>query len=74
MLNTQLSRGYSTKQKLALLLNNFLPLLRQVLKFHNSQNIGKALALIILNPDLDGVAVGMIDLSIAGYSVRNFQK
>jgi light-dependent protochlorophyllide reductase len=55
MLDTQLARGYSTKQKLALLLNNFLPLLRQVLKFHNSQNMGKALALVILNPDLNGV-------------------
>jgi NAD(P)-dependent dehydrogenase (short-subunit alcohol dehydrogenase family) len=55
MLDTQLARGYSTKQKLALLLNNFLPLLRQVLKFHNSKNMGKALALVILNPDLDGV-------------------
>ena len=55
MLDTQLGRGYSTKQKIALLLNNFLPLLRQVLKFHNSKNMGKALALVILNPDLDGV-------------------
>jgi light-dependent protochlorophyllide reductase len=55
MLDTQLARGYSTKQKLALLLNNFLPLLRQVLKFHNSQNMGQALALVVLNPDLDGV-------------------
>ena len=55
MLDTQLARGYSTKQKLALLLNNFLPLLRQVLKFHNSKNMGKALALVILNPDLDGI-------------------
>jgi light-dependent protochlorophyllide reductase len=55
MLDTQLSRGYSTKQKLSLLLNNFLPLLRQVLKFHNSKNMGQALALVILNPDLDGV-------------------
>jgi NAD(P)-dependent dehydrogenase (short-subunit alcohol dehydrogenase family) len=55
MLDTQLGRGYSTKQKLVLLVNNFLPFLRQVLKFHNSQNMGKALALIILNPDLDGV-------------------
>ncbi len=55
MLDTQLARGYSTKQKLALLLNNFLPLLRQVIKFHSSQNMGQALALIILNPDLDGV-------------------
>jgi NAD(P)-dependent dehydrogenase (short-subunit alcohol dehydrogenase family) len=55
MLDTQLARGYSIKQKLALLLNNFLPLLRQVLKFHNSKNMGKALALMILNSDLDGV-------------------
>jgi NAD(P)-dependent dehydrogenase (short-subunit alcohol dehydrogenase family) len=55
MLDTQLARGYSTKQKLSLLLNNFLPLLRQVLKFHNSKNMGQALALTILNPDLDGV-------------------
>ena len=55
MLDTRLARGYSTKQKLALLLNNFLPLLRQVLKFHNSHNMGQALALVILNPDLDGV-------------------
>jgi light-dependent protochlorophyllide reductase len=55
MLDTQLARGYSTKQKLALLLSNFLPLLRQVLKFHNSKNMGQALALVILNPDLDGV-------------------
>jgi light-dependent protochlorophyllide reductase len=55
MLDTQLARGYSTKQKLSLLLTNFLPFLRQVLKFHNSKNMGKALALVILNPDLDGV-------------------
>jgi light-dependent protochlorophyllide reductase len=55
MLDTQLARDYSTNKKLALLLNNFLPLLRQVLKFHNSHNMGQALALTILNPDLDGV-------------------
>jgi light-dependent protochlorophyllide reductase len=55
MLDTQLGRDYSNKQKLALLLNNFLPLLRQILKLHNSKNMGKALALVILNPDLDGV-------------------
>ena len=55
MLDTQLARDYSTNQKLALLLNTILPLLRQVLKFHNSHNMGQALALVILNPDLEGV-------------------
>jgi hypothetical protein len=55
MLDTQLAHGYSTKQQLALLLNNFLPFLRQVLKFHNSRNMGEALALVISIPDLDGV-------------------
>jgi light-dependent protochlorophyllide reductase len=68
MLDTQLARGYSTKQKLALLLNNFLPLLRQVLKFHNSQNMGKALALTILNPDLDGVTGKYFDGFVRGNS------
>jgi hypothetical protein len=55
MLDTQLARDCSTHQKRSLLLNNFLPLLRQVLKFHNSHNMGQALALVILNPDLDDV-------------------
>jgi light-dependent protochlorophyllide reductase len=68
MLDTQLARGYSTTQKLALLLNNFLPLLRQVLKFHNSKNMGKALALVILNPDLDGVTGQYFDGSDRGNS------
>ncbi len=68
MLDTQLARGYSTKQKLSLLLNNFLPLLRQVLKFHNSKNMGKALALIILNPDLDGVTCEYFDRFVRGNS------
>lgn len=66
MLDTQLARGYSTKQKLALLLNNFLPLLRQVLKFHNSKNMGKALALTILNPDLDVVTGQYFDGFVRG--------
>jgi NAD(P)-dependent dehydrogenase (short-subunit alcohol dehydrogenase family) len=68
MLDTQLARGYSTKQKLALLLNNFLPLLRQILKFHNSKNMGKALALVILNPDLDGVTGQYFDGFVRGNS------
>jgi light-dependent protochlorophyllide reductase len=68
MLDTQLARGYSTKQKLALLVNNFLPLLRQVLKFHNSKNMGKALALVILNPDLDGVTGKYFDGFVRGNS------
>ncbi len=68
MLDTQLARGYTTKQKLALLLNNFLPLLRQVLKFHNSQNMGKALALVILNPDLNGVTGKYFDGFVRGNS------
>jgi NAD(P)-dependent dehydrogenase (short-subunit alcohol dehydrogenase family) len=68
MLDTQLARGYSTKQKLALLLTNFLPLLRQVLKFHNSKNMGKALALTILNPDLDGVTGKYFDGFVRGNS------
>jgi light-dependent protochlorophyllide reductase len=66
MLDTQLARGYSTKQKLSLLLNNFLPLLRQVLKFHNSKNMGKALALVILNPDLNGVTGKYFDGFVRG--------
>ncbi len=66
MLDTQLARGYSIKQKLSLLLNNFLPLLRQVLKFHNSKNMGKALALMILNPDLDGVTSQYFDGFVRG--------
>jgi NAD(P)-dependent dehydrogenase (short-subunit alcohol dehydrogenase family) len=66
MLDTQLARGYSTKQKLALLLNNFLPLLRQVLKFHNSKNMGKAMALTILNPDLDVVTGQYFDGFVRG--------
>jgi NAD(P)-dependent dehydrogenase (short-subunit alcohol dehydrogenase family) len=61
MLDTQLARSYSTKQKLALLLSNFLPLLRQVLKFHNSHNMGQALASVILRPDLDGVTSQYFD-------------
>ena len=68
MLDTQLARGYSTKQKLSLLLNNFLPLLRQVLKFHNSKNMGKALALVILIPDLDGVTGEYFDGFERGHS------
>jgi NAD(P)-dependent dehydrogenase (short-subunit alcohol dehydrogenase family) len=68
MLDTQLARGYSTKQKLSLLLNNFLPLLRQVLKFHNSKNMGKALALVILNPDLNGVTGKYFDGFVRGNS------
>jgi light-dependent protochlorophyllide reductase len=68
MLDTQLSRGYSTNQKLALLINNFLPFLRQVLKFHNSQNMGKALALVILNPDLKGVTGKYFDGFVRGNS------
>jgi NAD(P)-dependent dehydrogenase (short-subunit alcohol dehydrogenase family) len=68
MLDTQLARGYSPKQKLALLLNNFLPLLRQVLKFHNSKNMGQALALTILNPDLDGVTGQYFDGFVRGNS------
>jgi light-dependent protochlorophyllide reductase len=68
MLDTQLARGYSTKQKLALLLNNFLPLLRQVLKFHNSKNMGQALALVILNPDLNGVTGKYFDGFVRGNS------
>ncbi len=68
MLDTQLARGYNTKQKLALLLNNFLPLLRQVLKFHNSQNMGQALALVILNPDLNGVTGKYFDGFVRGNS------
>jgi light-dependent protochlorophyllide reductase len=66
MLDTQLARGYSAKQKLSLLLNNFLPLLRQVLKFHNSKNMGKALALMILNPDLDGITSQYFDGFVRG--------
>jgi NAD(P)-dependent dehydrogenase (short-subunit alcohol dehydrogenase family) len=68
MLDTQLARGYSAKQKLSLLLNNFLPLLRQVLKFHNSKNMGKALALMILNPDLDSVTGQYFDGFVLGNS------
>jgi NAD(P)-dependent dehydrogenase (short-subunit alcohol dehydrogenase family) len=68
MLDTQLARGYSTKQKLSLLLNNFLSLLRQILKFHNSKNMGKALALVILNPDLDGVTGQYFDGFVRGNS------
>jgi light-dependent protochlorophyllide reductase len=68
MLDTQLSRGYSIKQKLSLLLNIFLPLLRQVLKFHNSKNMGKALALMILNPDLNGVTGQYFDGFVRGNS------
>jgi NAD(P)-dependent dehydrogenase (short-subunit alcohol dehydrogenase family) len=68
MLDTQLSRGYSTNQKLSLLLNNFLPLLRQVLKFHNSKNMGKALALVVLNPDLNGVTGKYFDGFVRGNS------
>jgi light-dependent protochlorophyllide reductase len=68
MLDTQLARGYSTKQKLALLFNNFFPFLRQVLKFHNSKNMGKALALVILNPDLDGVTGKYFDGFVRGNS------
>lgn len=66
MLDTQLARGYSITQKLSLLLNNFLPLLRQVLKFHNSKNMGKALALTILNPDLNGVTGQYFDGFVRG--------
>jgi NAD(P)-dependent dehydrogenase (short-subunit alcohol dehydrogenase family) len=68
MLDTQLARGYSAKQKLALLFNNFLPLLRQVLKFHNSKNMGEALALMILNPDLDGITGKYFDGFVRGNS------
>jgi NAD(P)-dependent dehydrogenase (short-subunit alcohol dehydrogenase family) len=66
MLDTQLARSYSTRQKLSLLLNNFLPLLRQVLKFHNSKNMGQALALMILNPDLDSVTGQYFDGFVRG--------
>jgi light-dependent protochlorophyllide reductase len=55
MLDTQLGRDYSTKAKLALLFKNFWPFLRKILKFQNSQSVGKTLALLISNPDLDGV-------------------
>jgi NAD(P)-dependent dehydrogenase (short-subunit alcohol dehydrogenase family) len=68
MLDTQLARSYNIKQKLSLLLNNFLPLLHQVLKFHNSQNMGKALALVVLNPDLDGVTGQYFDGFVLGNS------
>jgi light-dependent protochlorophyllide reductase len=55
MLDTQLGRDYTAKAKLALLFKNFWPFLREILKFQNSQSVGQTLALLISNPDLDGV-------------------
>jgi NAD(P)-dependent dehydrogenase (short-subunit alcohol dehydrogenase family) len=55
MLDTQLARGSSPKEKLTLLLKNFWDILPQALRFRNSKNMGKALALLMSNPDLDSM-------------------
>lgn len=55
MLDTQLTRNYTIKEKLKLLLNSFWDLLPHILRFRNSKHMGKALAFLILNSDFNGV-------------------
>ncbi len=68
MLDTQLGRDYTTKDNLALLFKNFWPFLREILKFSNSQSMGHALALLISNPDIDGMTGKYFDGSKEGTS------
>lgn len=53
MLDTQLARDYNRQETRKFLLNSFPDLLFHILRFRNSKKMGKALASLILNPDLD---------------------
>lgn len=56
MLDTNLARGYNQKETFKFLLDSFPDLLCHILRFGNSKKMGKALASLILNSDLDGVS------------------
>ena len=56
MLDTQLARDYSQKETCKFLLNSFPHILVHIFRFRNSKKMGKALASLILNSDLDGVS------------------
>ena len=56
MLDTQLSRGYSIKEKLALVIRQFWNLLPHILRFRNSKSMGRALASLLLNPSCPEVS------------------
>ena len=56
MLDTQLARDYNRQETWKFLLNSLPHLLFHILRFRNSRKMGKALASLILNPDLDSVS------------------
>lgn len=56
MLDTQLAREYDQKETLRFLMESFPDLLGHIFRFRNSNKMGKALASLILNSDLDGVS------------------
>ncbi|MGF1481846.1 MAG: hypothetical protein ACFB4I_20585 [Cyanophyceae cyanobacterium] len=56
MLDTQLPRDYSQKETVKLLLDSFPDLLFHIFRFRNSKKMGKALASLVLNSDLDDVS------------------
>lgn len=56
MLDTQLARDYDQKETLKFLIDSFPNLLGHIFRFRNSKKMGKALASLILNSDLDGVS------------------
>ncbi|NER39389.1 MAG: SDR family NAD(P)-dependent oxidoreductase [Oscillatoria sp. SIO1A7] len=56
MLDTQLARGYSIKEMLALVIGQFWHLLPHILRFRNSKKMGRALASLLFNPSFAEVS------------------